>query len=145
MSAEYVGGEYVGGEYVGGEYVGGEHVGGGSSSQELAVAAARAADEKGATDIVVLDVGDLLGICGWFVIATASNSRLVKAVVDEVEEQLAELHGLKPRAVEGLAERRWVLLDYADLIVHVFHAEERDYYRVERLYSDAPKLDWQND
>ncbi len=121
-----------------------EGVGGALSSEDLAVAAARAADEKGATDIVVLDVGDVLGICGWFVIATASNPRLVKAVVDEVEEQLAELYDVKPRAVEGLAERRWVLLDYADLVVHVFHAEERDYYRIERLYADAPKLDWQD-
>ncbi len=114
----------------------------GFSSRDLAIAAARAADEKGATDVVVLDVGDLLGICGWFVIATASNPRLVKAVVDEVEEQLGELHDVKPRAVEGLAERRWVLIDYTDVVVHVFHTEERDFYRIEKLYNDAPVIDW---
>jgi ribosome-associated protein len=111
-------------------------------SIDLAVAAARAADDKGATDIVVLDVGDLLGICGYFVIASASNPRLVRAVVDEVEEQVAERYGDRPRSVEGAAERRWVLLDYADVVVHVFHVEERDYYRIERLYSDAERIDW---
>jgi ribosome-associated protein len=111
-------------------------------STDLALAAARAADDKGATDVVVIDVGAILGICGYFVIASASNPRLVKAVVDEVELQLGERFGVKPRAVEGLAERRWVLLDYADIVVHVFHVEERGYYRLERLYADAPRLDW---
>ena len=89
------------------------------SSLELALAAARAADAKGATDVLVLDVGD------------------------EVEAQLRERFGDAPRSVEGAESRRWVLLDYADIVVHVFHAEERDYYRIERLYSDAPKVDWE--
>lgn len=113
-----------------------------TTSIDLAVAAARAADAKGATEVLVLDVGDVLGICGYFVIATASNTRLVKAVVDEVEEQLAEHFGERPRSVEGATDRRWVLLDYADIVVHVFHTEERDYYRIERLYSDAEQIDW---
>jgi ribosome-associated protein len=113
------------------------------SSRELALAAARAADAKGATDVLVLDVGDLVGICGYFVLATASNPRQVKAVVDEVEAQLRDRFGDAPRSVEGAESRRWVLLDYADIVVHVFHAEERDYYRIERLYSDAPKVDWE--
>jgi ribosome-associated protein len=111
-------------------------------SLDLAVAAARAADDKGATDILVLDVGDLLGICGYFVIASASNPRQVRAVVDEVEEQVAERYGDRPRSVEGATERRWVLLDYADVVVHVFHVEERDYYRIEKLYADAERIDW---
>ncbi len=113
------------------------------SSVELAIAAARAADDKGATDILVLDVADVLGICGYFVVASASNPRQVKAVVDEVEAQLSERFAQKPRSVEGATERRWVLLDYADIVVHVFHTEERDYYRIERLYSDAEQIDWQ--
>lgn len=113
------------------------------SSSELAVAAARAADAKGATDVMVLDVGDLVGICGYFVLASASNPRQVKAVVDEVEAQLRDQFGDTPRSVEGAEGRRWVLLDYADIVVHVFHSEERDYYRIERLYSDAVQLDWQ--
>ena len=113
-----------------------------TSSRDLAIAAARAADDKGATEILVLDVGDVLGICGYFVIASASNTRLVKAVVDEVEEQLADRFDEKPRSVEGATDRRWVLLDYADIVVHVFHDEEREYYRIERLYSDAEQVEW---
>lgn len=111
-------------------------------SRELALAAARAADAKGATDVMVLDVGDLVGICGYFVLASASNPRQVKAVVDEVEEQLRDRFDDVPRSVEGAESRRWVLLDYADIVVHVFHTEEREYYRIERLYSDAVQLDW---
>lgn len=110
---------------------------------DLAVAAARAADDKSATDIVVLDVGDVLGICGYFVLATASNPRQVKAVAEEVEEQLRERFGESPRSVEGAAERRWVLLDYTEVVVHVFHTDEREYYRIERLYGDSPRIDWQ--
>lgn len=113
-----------------------------TSSRDLAIAAARAADDKGATEILVLDVGDVLGICGYFVIASASNTRLVKAVVDEVEAQLADRFDEKPRSVEGATDRRWVLLDYADIVVHVFHDEEREYYRIERLYSDAEQVEW---
>jgi ribosome-associated protein len=112
-------------------------------SRELALAAARAADAKGATDVMVLDVGDLVGICGYFVLASASNPRQVKAVVDEVEAQLRDRFDDVPRSVEGAESRRWVLLDYADIVVHVFHTEEREYYRIERLYSDAVQLDWQ--
>ncbi len=112
---------------------------------DLAVAAARAADGKGATDVMVIDVGDVLGICGYFVIASASNPVLVKAVIDAVEERLREDFAQKPRSVEGADGRRWVLLDFADIVVHVFHAEERDYYRIERLYSDAPQVEWRPD
>ncbi len=112
---------------------------------DLAVAAARAADGKGATDVMVIDVGDVLGICGYFVIASASNPVLVKAVIDAVEERLREDFAQKPRSVEGADGRRWVLLDFADIVVHVFHDEERDYYRIERLYSDAPQIEWRPD
>lgn len=109
---------------------------------ELAVAAARAADDKGATDVIVTDVGDILGICSHFVIASASNPLQVKAVVEAVEERLRNEFGEKPRSIEGADGRRWVLLDFADIVVHVFHAEERDYYRIERLYTDAPIVEW---
>lgn len=110
-----------------------------------AVTAARAADDKGATDVVVLQVGPVLGICEYFVLASAANDRQVKAVVDAVEERVAEVVGEKPRSVEGADGRRWVLIDYGDVVVHVFHAEERDYYRIERLYTDAPIVDWRPD
>ena len=117
--------------------------GGAADTSELsAVTAARAADDKGATDVVVLRVGPVLGICEYFVLASASNDRQVKAVVDGVEERVAEVVGEKPRSVEGADGRRWVLMDYGDVVVHVFHVEERDYYRIERLYTDAPVVEW---
>jgi len=109
---------------------------------ELATAAARAADDKLATEIVVLEVGPVLGICDYFVIATAQNERQVKAVIDAVEEQVRAGTGRSPRAEEGKDARRWVLLDYGDVVVHVFHVDERAYYRIERLYGDVPRLEW---
>lgn len=113
-----------------------------AGTDELARAAALAADDKGATDVVVIEVGPVLGICEYFVVASAANDRQVKAVTEAVEERLRVDFDRKPRSVEGADARRWVLLDYGDLVVHVFHAEERGYYRIERLYGDAPRLEW---
>jgi len=112
------------------------------SAADLARAAADAADHRGGKDLVLLDVSAILTICDAFVITSASNTRLVAAIADEIETQVAERFGIRPTAVEGLDARRWVLIDYGDVIVHVFLDEERDYYRLERLYSDAPRLDW---
>lgn len=106
-------------------------------------AAAVAADDKRATDVLVLDVGDVLSITGWFVIATGSNPRLVRTVAEEVEARLKADFGFAPLRVEGLDGLRWVLLDYGDFVVHVFHEEERDYYQLERLWADVPKVEWQ--
>ena len=108
---------------------------------DLARAAATAAEDKSANDVVVLDVSSILGIADAFVIASASNTRLVGAIAVEIEDQLRELYEISPRAVEGLDTRRWVLLDYGDVIVHVFLDEEREYYRLERLYGDAPRVE----
>jgi ribosome-associated protein len=105
-------------------------------------AAAVAADDKKATDVVVLDVGDVLSITGWFVIGSGSNPRLVRTIAEEVEAQLKASHDLAPLRVEGLDGLRWVLLDYGDFVVHVFHEEERDYYQLERLWADVPQVDW---
>jgi ribosome-associated protein len=113
-----------------------------ASASDVAVAAARAAEDKLATDVVVLDVASVLGICDHFVLATAQNERQVKAVVDAVEEVLRRDLGRRPRAEEGKGARRWVLLDYGDVVVHVFHVEERSYYRLERLYGDVPRIPW---
>ena len=112
---------------------------------ELAVVAARAADHKLATDIIVLDVGPAIGICDHFVVASAANERQVKAVVDGIEEAVRTELGITPRAEEGKDARRWVLLDFGDVIVHVFHVEERSYYRLERLYGDVSRTDWHPD
>lgn len=111
--------------------------------RRIAIGAARAAEAKGASDIVVIDVRDVFAICDYFVVVTASNSPQVKAVLDKIEVDLADRFGEKPRAVEGAGPRRWVLMDYGSVLVHVFLTEERDYYRIERLYSDAPKVDWE--
>jgi ribosome-associated protein len=107
-----------------------------------AVLAARAADAKKGDDIVVLDVGDIIGIVETFVITSAPNTRLVRTIVDEVERQLFELTGVKPRSVEGLDDMSWVLLDYGDLVVHVFLAPTREFYGLERLWADARRIAW---
>jgi ribosome-associated protein len=104
--------------------------------------AARAADAKKAQDIVILDVGEIMGIVESFVITSAPNSRLVRAIVDEVERELFERTGDKPRAVEGLRDASWVLLDYGDLVVHVFLTETREYYALERLWADVARVSW---
>lgn len=108
----------------------------------LAVRAARVADEKQATDVVVLAVGDVLALCEYFVVASASNRRLVSAIVEEVEAQLKLDPGRAPVRVEGSREQQWVLLDYGDVVVHVFLSEIREFYEIERLYTDVPRIDW---
>ncbi len=105
--------------------------------------AARAADAKKGDDIVVLDVGDIMGIVDTFVITSASNSRLVRALVDEIEKDLREYDGSKPRSVEGLTDSSWVLLDYGDLVVHVFLDETREFYGLERLWADVARVPWE--
>ncbi len=112
---------------------------------EPAVIAARAADAKGGEDVIVIDVGPILGICDSFVIASGRNHRQVKAIADEVEEQLRVQAQRRARSVEGTDESRWVLMDYDDLIVHVFLDTERDFYRLERLYGDAARIEWRSD
>jgi len=114
-----------------------------TTTASIAVIAARAADDKKATDTLVLEVGDILAITECFVIASASNTRQARTIVDEVEKQLKAQCGVAPRSVEGLDDARWILLDYGDLVVHVFLDEAREYYALDRLWSDAPSIDWQ--
>lgn len=111
-------------------------------THDLAVLAARAAEAKKGERTVILQVGDLLGITDLFVITSASNVRLVRAVVDEVEERLTVETGVKPQRVEGLDDARWVLMDYGDWVVHVFLEEARAFYDLERLWADVPRLPW---
>lgn len=113
-----------------------------ASSTELAIVAARAADDKLASDVVVLDVAEAIGICDHFVVASAANDRQVKAVVDAIEEAVRDRTGRSPLADEGRGARRWVVLDYGDVVVHVFHVDERAYYRLDRLYGDVPRIEW---
>jgi ribosome-associated protein len=109
-------------------------------ARELAVAAAAAASDKLAHDIVAYDVSDVFVITDAFVLASAPTDRQVRAIVDGIEEQLLEL-GAKPARREGEQEGRWVLLDYLDIVVHVQHSEEREFYLLEKLWKDCPRIE----
>lgn len=109
--------------------------------QGFARIAAEAAAEKKGMDVVALFVGDLLVVTDYFVIATGATDRQVSSIADEVEDQLREKCRIKPIGREGERENTWVLLDFGDLVVHVFQPSERDFYRLEKLWSDAPRLD----
>jgi ribosome-associated protein len=110
-----------------------------AEARETALLAAQAAADKLATNVSIVDVSDRLAITDAFVLASAPNERQVQSIVDEVEERLRE-HGVKPVRREGVAEARWVLLDFVDVVVHVQHAEERAYYALERLWKDCPTI-----
>lgn len=110
------------------------------TAREMTRIAARAAVDKLGEDIVALDVSEQLVITEAFVIITAANERQVHAVAEEIEEQLREA-GYKPTRREGGREGRWTLLDYLDIVVHVFHAEERQYYALEKLWKDCPSIE----
>jgi ribosome-associated protein len=106
---------------------------------QLADLVARYASDVKAQDIVELDLRGVLGYTDYFVIATGGSDRQVKAVHDRIHENMKREHGLLPRRVEGLSESRWILMDYLDVIVHVFTAEAREFYRLEQLWGEAPK------
>jgi ribosome-associated protein len=106
---------------------------------EMATIAARAAAAKLADSVVVIDVSDQLVITDAFVIASASNERQVNAVVDEVEEKM-RLAGYKPARREGARQGRWTLLDYVEIVVHIQHEDERDFYALDRLWRDCPVI-----
>ena len=107
---------------------------------EMIRAAAQAASDKKAENIVAFDVSDQLVITDAFLLCSAANDRQVRAVVDAVEDRLREI-GAKPVRREGERDGRWVLLDYAEIVVHVQHEEERSFYALERLWRDCPVVD----
>ncbi|MHB8682566.1 MAG: ribosome silencing factor [Acidimicrobiales bacterium] len=104
--------------------------------------AAEAAEDKLGQSTVILAMGDLLGVTDAFVITSARNTRQVRTIVEEVERLVKERTGRKPWSVEGLADLRWVLMDYGDFLVHVFLDEAREYYDLERLWGDARRMQW---
>ena len=110
-------------------------------SQEFAMVAARAIDDKKGSDIVIQDVSELLNVTDYFVIATGANNRRVDAIAEEVEEKLRETCDIKPISREGLDEAEWVLLDYGSIVVHIFQPAARDFYRLEQLWENAPTVD----
>lgn len=110
-------------------------------TRSAAIAAARAADDKKATDIMVQEVRDLIGVTDYFVIVSASNPRQVDAIIDEVEDVLREQYDMKPVNRELSNDGSWSLLDYGSIVVHVFQQDTREYYRLESLWNDAPLID----
>lgn len=112
-----------------------------ATSKDIAIIAARAADEKKATDIIVQNVGELISVTEYFVIVTAANSRQVSAIIDEIEEQERKQADVKPLHREETRDGSWELLDYGNVVVHVFQPETREFYRLEALWNDAPVMD----
>ncbi|WP_043497589.1 ribosome silencing factor [Georgenia sp. SUBG003] len=109
-------------------------------SRHLAVVAARAAADKKAQEIIALDVSERLVLTDVFLVVSGANERQVKAIVDAVDEALHK-EGAKAVRKEGVGEARWVLMDYGDVVVHVQHEEDREYYALERLWKDCPVVD----
>ena len=105
-------------------------------ARELALKIAEVLDKKGATDITILKVDHLTSITDYFVIATGRNVQAVRSLAEDVEEKL-DAEDMPVRRHEGMNESRWVVLDYAHVIVHIFHPEEREYYNIERLWMDG--------
>jgi ribosome-associated protein len=111
------------------------------SPERLAQLAASYAADKKAIDLVVLDLRGVSSYTDFFVVCSGNTDRQAKAIHDSIHEGLKKDHGLLPRRVEGVGEARWILMDYFDIVVHVFVPEVRDFYRLEQLWGDVPRLD----
>lgn len=105
--------------------------------------AARAASSKGGEDTVVLEVGAVLAICDAFVLTSGRNHRQVATIAEEVEDQVKAAGGPSPLRIEGREQAEWILLDYGDFVVHVFLEDTRRFYELERLWRDAPRIEWE--
>lgn len=105
---------------------------------ELAAAIAEYAADKKAIDLVELDLRGILGYADYFVICTGNTDRQVKAIHDGIHQGMKQDHGVLPHRVEGLPQAQWVLMDYLDVVVHVFTPDTRDFYRLEQLWGEAP-------
>lgn len=110
----------------------------------MAIVAARSAASKKAHDILILDMREVFLLTDYFVICSGNTDRQVGSIRDAVEEGLAA-RGAKPFRREGEHHKRWVLLDYLDIVVHIFRREEREYYEIERLWKDAPRVEWEEE
>ena len=111
----------------------------------LLLAAAQGAADLQSTDVVALEVGDVLGITDWFLVASSSNTRQVRRVAEQVETAVKEAGGEGPLRIEGLEDATWILLDFGLFVVHVFHEETRSFYDIERLWSDVSKFQFDVD
>jgi ribosome-associated protein len=111
------------------------------SRERLAQLAASYAADKKATDVTVLDLRGVSSYTDYFVVCSGNTDRQTKAIHDAIAEGLKKDHGIRPRSVEGAGEARWILLDYFDVVVHVFVPEVREFYRLEQLWGDVPRVD----
>jgi len=116
--------------------------GGSDDARNWASVAAAAAAGKTDEDTVVLEVAPVMAIVEYFVITAGRNPRQVRALADEVEEQVVRAGGPKPKRIEGRDALQWLLMDYGDFVVHVFHEEMRTFYALEKLWADVPRVDW---
>ena len=112
------------------------------SPEDLTQAIAALAADKKAIDIVALDLRGVAGYTDFFLICSGGSDRQTKAIHDAIHMGLKKHHGLLPRRVEGLGEARWILMDYLDVVVHVFTPDTRDFYRLESLWGDVPRRDF---
>ncbi|CAB4604808.1 MAG: ribosome silencing factor [Actinobacteria bacterium] len=113
-----------------------------SDALRIAKVAAQAADEKQATDVTVLDVGEILAITDLFVVASAGNKRQVRTICDAITDAVRRETGRSPLSSEGVTEQQWILIDYGSVVIHVFDDETRRFYEIERLYRDVPAVSW---
>jgi ribosome-associated protein len=109
------------------------------TAEELAALIAEYASDVKAIDLVELDLREVLGYTDYFVISSGNTDRQTKAIHDRIHEGLKKEHGILPRRVEGLAEGRWILMDYLDVVVHIFTPDAREFYRLEQLWGEAPR------
>jgi len=109
------------------------------TAEQLAGWIATYASDVKAIELVELDLRDVLGYTDYFVISSGNTDRQTKAIHDRIHEGLKKEHGVLPRRVEGLAEGRWILMDYLDVVVHIFTPEAREFYRLEQLWGEAPR------
>jgi ribosome-associated protein len=109
------------------------------TAEQLAGWIAEYASDVKAIDLVELDLREILGYTDYFVISSGNTDRQTKAIHDRVHEGLKKEHGIMPRRVEGLAEGRWILMDYLDVVVHIFTPDAREFYRLEQLWGEAPR------
>ena len=113
-----------------------------SDALRIAKIAAQAADQKQATDVTVLDVGEILAITDLFVVASAGNKRQVRTNSDAITEEVRTQTGRSPLSSEGVTEQQWILIDYGSVVIHIFDDETRRFYEIERLYRDVPAVSW---
>ena len=113
-----------------------------SDALRIAKIAAQAADQKQATDVTVLDVGEILAITDLFVVASAGNKRQVRTISDAITDEVRTQTGRSPLSSEGVTEQQWILIDYGSVVIHIFDDETRRFYENERLYRDVPAVSW---